>query len=85
MHVSEFIIVWEFWANNKFVLSTKKFENFSQIVLSDKFSGKEGAGNLWRLLFIDFQSFLGSSNMMLAYKFAFAFFIILLHRLHWTL
>ena len=28
------------------ILSTKKFENFSQIVLSDKFSGKEGAGNL---------------------------------------
>ena len=27
-------------------LSTKKFENFSQIVLSDKFSVKEGAGNL---------------------------------------
>ena len=28
------------------ILSTKKFENFSQIVLSDRFSGKEGAGNL---------------------------------------
>ena len=28
------------------ILSTKKFENFSQIVLSDKFSGKEGTGNL---------------------------------------
>ena len=28
------------------ILSTKKFENFSQIVLSDKFSGKVGAGNL---------------------------------------
>ena len=28
------------------ILSTKKFENFSQIVLSDRFSGKEGARNL---------------------------------------
>ena len=28
------------------ILSTKKFENLSQIVLSDKFSDKEGAGNL---------------------------------------
>ena len=28
------------------ILSTKKFENFSHIVLSDSFSGKEGAGNL---------------------------------------
>ena len=28
------------------ILSTKKFEIFSQIVLSDRFSGKEGAENL---------------------------------------
>ena len=28
------------------ILSTKKFDNFSQIVLSDRFSVKEGAGNL---------------------------------------
>ena len=28
------------------ILSTKKFENFSQSVLSDKFSVKEGAGNI---------------------------------------
>ena len=68
MHVSELIIVWKFWANNSNFIK-KKFENFSQIVLSDRFSGKEGAGNLWRMLFIDLQSFFGSSelsNMMLA-------------------
>ena len=58
MHVSELIIVWKFWANNSNFIN----KIFSQIILSDKFSGKEGAGNLWRMLFIDFQSFFGSSE-----------------------
>ena len=61
MHVSELIIIWDF-ERIIVILSTKKFENLLQIVLSDKFSSKEGAGNLGRMLFIDFQSFFGSSK-----------------------
>ena len=48
---SEECTVWSLLSSGNFeriivILSTQKFENISQIVLSDRFSGEEGAGNL---------------------------------------